>query len=129
MDEIDLRQKLQRGGRLAAVAGLLCIAGVGVMAYGLFGVSDSGGALSLIGLGAVAVFLGAAILSPRLVKPLAMAASAPLVRLRGLTGRLARENTMRNPGRTAVTAAALLGAISISDCKFVMVLHGCSPDN
>ena len=46
--------------------------------------------------------------SPRLVRPLASVVGWPLERLRGLTGRLARENTVRKPGRTAVTAAALM---------------------
>ena len=32
----------------------------------------------------------------------------PLERLRGVAGRLARENAERNPSRTAVTAAALM---------------------
>jgi putative ABC transport system permease protein len=102
------------------VGGFVALAlGGGVMAYGLFGVSDSGGALSLIGIGAVLVFLGAAALSPKLVPVLARVASAPLVRLRGLTGRLARENAIRNPGRTAVTAAALM--IGLAVVTFVTV--------
>jgi putative ABC transport system permease protein len=67
----------------------------------------------------VAVFLGAAILSPSLVRPLASVAGAPLVRLRGLTGQLARENAIRNPGRTAVTAAALM--IGLALVTFVAV--------
>ena len=48
------------------------------------------------------VFLGVALLSPRLVTPLASVVGAPLERLRGVPGRLARENAVRNPGRTAV---------------------------
>jgi putative ABC transport system permease protein len=99
--------------RVTVLAVVLLILGIAIMAYGLFGVSDSNGALSLIGLGAVVVFLGAAILSPQLVRPLASVAGAPLVRLRGLTGRLARENTMRNPGRTAITAAALMIGLAL----------------
>jgi putative ABC transport system permease protein len=46
-------------------------------------------------------------------------ASAPLVRWRGLTGQLARENTIRNPARTAVTASALM--IGIALVTFVAV--------
>jgi putative ABC transport system permease protein len=37
----------------------------------------------------------------------------PLERLRGLTGRLARENAMRKPGRTATTAAALMIGLAL----------------
>ncbi|MFL5842223.1 MAG: ABC transporter permease, partial [Thermoleophilaceae bacterium] len=109
----------RRRGRVTVLAGALLVLGVALMVYGLFGVSDSNGALSLIGLGAVAVFLGAAILSPSLVRPLASVAGAPLVRLRGLTGQLARENAIRNPGRTAVTAAALM--IGLALVTFVAV--------
>jgi putative ABC transport system permease protein len=108
-----------RRGRVTVLAGAVLAIGVALMVYGLFGVSGSSGALSLIGLGAVAVFLGAAILSPSLVRPLALVAGAPLVRFRGLTGQLARENAMRNPGRTAVTAAALM--IGLALVTFVAV--------
>ena len=99
--------------------GGLAVLGVAAMAYGLFGVGDSDTALSLLGLGTLLVFLGAAMLSPLLVPPIARAASAPLVRLRGLTGQLARENTIRNPSRTAVTASALM--IGLALVTFVAV--------
>jgi putative ABC transport system permease protein len=99
--------------------GVLVVVGVAVMALGLFAANDSDTALSLVGLGTLVVFLGAALLSPLLVPPLARLASAPLVRLRGLTGRLARENTTRNPGRTAVTASALM--IGLALVTFVTV--------
>jgi putative ABC transport system permease protein len=106
-------------GRRYAAGGALVVVGVALMLYGLLGVSDSNSALSLLGLGTVVVFLGAALLSPLLVPPIARVASAPLVRWRGLTGQLARENTIRNPGRTAVTASALM--IGIALVTFVAV--------
>ena len=55
-----------------------------------------------MGLGAVLTLFGTAIFSSTLVKPLASVAGWPMERLRGLTGRLARENALRKPGRTAV---------------------------
>ena len=106
-------------GRRYAVGGALVVLGVAAMAYGLVGVSDSDSALSLLGIGTLLVFLGAAMLSPRLVPPIARVASMPMVRLRGLTGQLARENTMRNPARTAVTASALM--IGLALVTFVAV--------
>ncbi|MEA2426349.1 MAG: putative transport system permease protein, partial [Thermoleophilaceae bacterium] len=106
-------------GRRYAFGSALALAGAGLMAYGVFGVSNSDSALSLIGLGTLAVFLGVAMLSPRLVPPIARLASAPLVRFRGLPGRLARENAMRNPARTAVTASALM--IGLALVTFVTV--------
>jgi putative ABC transport system permease protein len=72
-----------------------------------------------MGGGAVAVVLGVSLFSPRLVRPLASLAGVPLEKARGLTGRLARENTQRKPGRTAVTAAALM--IGLALVTFVAV--------
>src|SRR6185436_17593323 len=86
---------------------------------GLFGGADGGSAAGLIGGGAVAVLLGVSLFSPRLVRPLASLAGRPLELLRHLTGRLARENTQRNPARTAVTAAALM--IGLAVVAFVTV--------
>ena len=73
----------------------------------------------LMGAGAVAIVLGVSLFSPRLVPPLATIAGWPLERLRRLTGRLARENSQRNPSRTAVTAAALM--IGLALVTFVTV--------
>jgi putative ABC transport system permease protein len=104
----------------AALAALLMLAGVAITCIGLFGgIESSGQAASLIGGGAVAAIFGVALFSPRLVRPLASAIGRPIERLRGLTGRLARENTMRRPGRTAVTAAALM--IGLGLVSFVTI--------
>jgi putative ABC transport system permease protein len=59
-------------------------------------------------------------LSSRLVPPLASLVGRPAERIAGAAGRLARENAMRNPGRTAATAAALM--IGIALVTFVAVL-------
>jgi putative ABC transport system permease protein len=99
--------------------GALAVIGVATMGLGLFAANDSNTALTLLGLGTLLVFLGAAMLSPLLVPPLARLASAPIVRLRGLTGRIARENTLRNPARTAITASALM--IGLGLVTFVTV--------
>ena len=56
---------------------------------------------------------GVSMFSPRLVRPLASICGWPLERLRGITGRLARENTVRKPGRTAVTAGALMIGLAV----------------
>ena len=91
---------------------VLAVAGVVFMAFGLFGGLDAKPALSLLGLGAALTFLGVALLSPRLVGPLASVVGAPLARF-GLPGVLARENSVRIPGRTAVTAAALMIGVAL----------------
>ena len=96
-----------RGHRFVTPGGIvLVILGAVALAAGLFG----GGGIALVGLGALVVFVGVALLSPKLVPPLAAAVGAPLP---GLVGRLARENSIRQPGRTAVTAAALMIGVTL----------------
>ncbi len=58
--------------------------------------------------GALVVFIGVSIMSPIFVRPFAVAVAAPIKRLGRITGRLARENSIRRPRRTAATAAALM---------------------
>ncbi|MGH2556603.1 MAG: FtsX-like permease family protein, partial [Actinomycetota bacterium] len=96
-----------RGSRRRTVAGLAITAlGAGILMYGLLGGASN--AAALVGLGAATVFFGVAILSPLIVRPVARFIGAPLPRLAGVPGRLGRENAMRNPKRTASTAAALM---------------------
>jgi putative ABC transport system permease protein len=87
---------------------------VAILAYGLFGGVGGGGRVAgLLAVGAIVVFIGVAAWSYRLVRPLAGAVGYPLERWRGVTGRLARENAVRNPGRTANTAAALMIGLAL----------------
>jgi putative ABC transport system permease protein len=104
----------QKRSRLATpLSIILTIGGLAVMALGLFGSAKASAALSLMGVGAVATFLGVAFLSPRLVGPIAGFVGLPFERFRGITGRIARENTVRFPGRTAVTAGALMVGVAL----------------
>jgi putative ABC transport system permease protein len=73
-----------------------------------------------LGVGVLALFIGVAMLSSRLVKPLAKVIGTPARRLGGTAGQLAEGNARRNPGRTASTAAALM--IGIALVTFVAVL-------
>jgi putative ABC transport system permease protein len=109
------RAGVRRQGRVAIAVGIaLGVVGFALLSYGLFGgVESSGGAAGLMGGGAVLVLLGVSLFSPRLVRPLASVAGRPIEAVRGITGRLARENTMRKPGRTAVTAAALMIGLAL----------------
>jgi putative ABC transport system permease protein len=71
------------------------------------------GRAARIGVGGLVVVIAVSLFSPTLVRPLADLTGRPLELLRRLTGRLARENSKRNPGRTAVTAAALMIALAL----------------
>ena len=112
--EAELPEGRGRGKLFTAVAVVLMVGGLGLAAYGLLGsITDSNAAAALVGGGAVATLFGVSMFSPRLVRPLASVIGWPLERLRGLTGRLARENAVRKPGRTAVTAGALMIGLAV----------------
>ena len=104
-----LREAQDRPGRslrFRLVAGAIVLAlGLLPLAYGLFGASES--ALQLVGFGVAFTFLGIAMLTPMIARPVAAALGAP-IRRTGVPGKLGRENAMRNPRRTAATASALM---------------------
>jgi putative ABC transport system permease protein len=90
------------------------------LVYGTLGEGVSAaGRVAGIGLGALGIFIGLAAVAPRLVRPLAHFVGLPAARLGGAAGRLAQENAIRNPGRTASTAAALM--IGLTLVSFVAV--------
>jgi putative ABC transport system permease protein len=93
----------------------VAVAGVGVaaMLVGLLGGLDTSPALIVLGLGALLVFIGVGLLSPLLVAPLAAVIGWPLQRLGGVSGKIARGNAIRSPGRTAGTAAALMIGVAL----------------
>jgi putative ABC transport system permease protein len=91
------------------VAGaLVLVAGLAALYSGLF----LHGGMARVGLGTVAIVLGVTTLGPLAVRPLAALIGAPL-RVRGVTGQLARQNAMRNPRRTSSTAAALMIGLAL----------------
>ncbi|HVW89579.1 MAG TPA: FtsX-like permease family protein, partial [Gaiellaceae bacterium] len=69
--------------------------------------------LLLIGLGVVLAFIGMALAAPKLVPALASALGWPGTRIGGVAANLARDNSMRNPARTASTAAALMIGLAL----------------
>ena len=76
--------------------------------------------ITWVGGGALFLFLGVAILAPLVARPVGSFLGWPLPRLFGLPGLLAKENTRRQPRRTAATASALM--IGIALVSFVAVL-------
>ncbi|MDQ0831449.1 putative ABC transport system permease protein [Streptomyces achromogenes] len=72
-----------------------------------------------MGLGAVLLIIGVFILTPLLSRPL-IAASAPVLRIFGVSGKLARQNSVRNPRRTAATASALMIGLTLITGMTVM---------
>jgi putative ABC transport system permease protein len=96
-------------------AGLgVTLASLAAISLGIFagGVSAAAVAL-LLGGGVLGLFVGIALLAPRLVKPLAYVVGWPARRAGGVAGELAGANAVRNPGRTASTAAALMIGLTL----------------
>jgi putative ABC transport system permease protein len=103
------------------VAGVLIVLAVISLGYSLFaGGVDIVQRLLAIAVGVLGLFIGVALLSSRLVRPLAVVVGWPARRIGGVAGQLAQGNSLRNPGRTAATAAALM--IGIALVTFVAVL-------
>jgi putative ABC transport system permease protein len=59
------------------------------------------------------MFIGIFVLGPLMARPLAGVIGWPLPQTIGVTGTLARRNSMRNPKRTARTAAALMVGVAL----------------
>ena len=106
------RSRLARFGPYIAI--VVIVLSVGLMLVGLFvgGLSTKLRLLSL-GIGALAVFVGVAMLAPTLVPPVARFLGWPAARWGGASGRLARGNSIRNPSRTASTASALMIGVTL----------------
>ena len=112
---------VKRQSRRTLVFGLV-VTGLSAfgLVYGTLG-SDVSTGVRILGIagGAFGIFIGLAVIAPRLVRPLAHVVGLPAARLGGAAGRLAQENAVRNPGRTASTAAALM--IGLTLVSFVAV--------
>ena len=104
-----LREAQDRPGRslrFRLVSGAIVLAlGVAPLAYGLFG--RPADALQFVGIGVALTFVGVAMLTPLIARPVAAGIGLP-IRRTGVPGKLGRENSMRNPRRTAATASALM---------------------
>ncbi len=94
--DVSLRRRFIWGASVA-------IAGAAVLGIGL-----SSHALQIVGLGALGVFIGMAMLLPAVASPVSSTIGRPLARTFGVAGRLGRANSMRSPRRTAQTASALM---------------------
>ncbi|MEV4337595.1 FtsX-like permease family protein [Streptomyces sp. NPDC049590] len=98
-------------GSLFAAAGVAVI----LMATNM----DADAAQGPMGIGAVLLIVGVFVLTPLLSRPL-IAAAAPLLRAFGVSGKLARQNSVRNPRRTAATASALMIGLTLITGMTVM---------
>ena len=99
------------GRRRYGWGGAFTILGVAILAYGLYGGGSN--AAVTVGVAAALVFIGVAMLSPLVARPVARLLTLPAERRHSVTGVLAQQNAMRNPRRTASTAAALMIGLAL----------------
>jgi putative ABC transport system permease protein len=101
------------GVRRPAIPMTIVVLGAVLCLAGALGVGSIGQSLILVGVGALALFLGVIMIAGRLVRPLAAIVGRPARRFGGPSGRLASNNATRNTTRTASTAAALMIALAL----------------
>jgi putative ABC transport system permease protein len=93
-------------GVIAASVVAIClgifVSGLGTLAVAL-----------LLGIGILALFVGIALAAPHAVTPLTRLVGLPARRGGGVAGDLASANSVRNPSRTASTAAALMIGLTL----------------
>jgi putative ABC transport system permease protein len=106
---VDYRGEEGESSRRRIVTGtIIAVLGIAALALGL-----TKPAIQLVGLGAVAVFIGIGMLAPTVARPMASVIGRPLARVLRISGKLGRENSMRSPRRTAQTASALMVGLAL----------------
>ncbi len=100
-EQVDIRARRMISG------GLTTAVGVGVLLFGL-----AQRQIAVVGLGALILLIGAAVLAPVTARPAARVIGTGL-RFDGLPGELATRNAMRNPKRTARTSSALMIGVAL----------------
>ena len=96
------------------VALVVCGVSLALILYSSFGSGlTTGNRLILLGVGVLGFFIGVAMVAPSVARPLASVLGRPAQLIGGVSGGLARSNSMRNPGRTASTAAALMIGLAL----------------
>jgi putative ABC transport system permease protein len=108
-DDIAMPESSLRRRMIVGLA--LLVVGVTAAVLGFLG--SGGTALLVFGLGALGVLIAVALMSPLLGRPIIVGLGWVYARLFGSVGRLATQNSLRNPRRTAATASALMIGLAL----------------
>ena len=107
----------ERSLRLRGVIGVVLLAlGAAAMAYAVVSLDGRDAGIGL-GLGAALAFFGLVVAAPLLSRPVIVVLAVPLVAVSRTVAKLARDNTLRNPRRTATTAISLMIGLALV-CAF-----------
>jgi putative ABC transport system permease protein len=93
----------------AVLVGAIVLVTLGTLGSGI----ATGPRLLLIGVGIVLLFFGVSMNAARVVRPLAAVLGSPAETIGGAPGILAKDNSTRNPSRTASTASALMIGLAL----------------
>ncbi|MCD9590343.1 MULTISPECIES: ABC transporter permease [Streptomyces] len=91
------------------IGAILAAGGIALVVAGAGMGGDGQGPMAF---GAAVLVIGVFVLTPLLSRPL-IAAASPVLRIFGMPGKLARQNAVRNPRRTAATASALMVGLTL----------------
>ena len=119
---VDALRAASAGARTTISTGRLIAGSLvgGIAASILIGTGLDRGGLIGLAVGAGALTLAIVLLAPLAAGPLTAMIGLPVRAIRRLPGMLARANAVRNPGRTAATATALLVGLGL--VTFVLIL-------
>jgi putative ABC transport system permease protein len=106
-DDVSIPESSMRRRLIGGAA--LTVVGAGLMIWAL----AFDGGLQPLGGGVLAVFVGVALLSPVISRPIVAVIAGGYPRVFGTVGVLAKENARRNPRRTAATASALMIGLAL----------------
>lgn len=109
----DIAIDRSSSSRIRAAAGVLCLVLAGLLVRPALGGELPSSDLPPVGAGLGLLMIGVIVLGPVMARPLARAVGSWLPAVKGITGTLARQNAMRNPRRTASTAAALIVGVTL----------------
>lgn len=98
--------------RLRAAAGVVLLLLGALMIAPAFG-DPTSDTVPGVGFGLFLMVVAVLVIGPVLARPLSRLVGSPLPLIKGVTGRIARENAMRSPRRTASTAAALTIGVAL----------------
>jgi putative ABC transport system permease protein len=94
-----------------SIGGVLALLGAALVLLGVH-TGGSGGRMP-VAAGAVFVLIGVFVLTPLLSRPVIAVVGPLFARLFGISGKLAKQNAVRNPRRTAATASALTIGVTL----------------
>jgi putative ABC transport system permease protein len=121
LQDVDVQLRMSDRAR-ALIGGLALIAGIAFILMGLFTNVEIGpiNELVAVGIGATVVFLAVSLLSSNVVKPVVRVLGWPMHKFDPITTKLAGENSIRKPRRTATTASALMIGLALVAFFFVL---------